>query len=82
LTPWAASLGVSADGAGLTISLFMLIQGITQSVSSAVVVGFSGSDPGMSMAVTMIVCSIATVLAYGGIARPAETNATLVSGQM
>jgi hypothetical protein len=34
------------------------------------------------MAVTMIFCSIAAVLAYGGIARPAETNATLVSGQM
>jgi DHA1 family bicyclomycin/chloramphenicol resistance-like MFS transporter len=77
-----AALRPLPSQAGAVSAMAGFIQVITQSVSSAVVVGFSGGDPGMSMAVTMIVCSIATVLAYGGIARPAETSATLVSGQM
>jgi hypothetical protein len=44
------------------------------------VVSFNDGMPGLSMAVTMVVCAVGAVIAYGAIARPAEAEAALVSG--
>jgi DHA1 family bicyclomycin/chloramphenicol resistance-like MFS transporter len=66
--------------AGAVSAMAGFVQVITPSIASAVVVSLNGSDPGVSMAVVMIVCSIGALLAYRRLARPAEASAALVSG--
>ena len=56
-------------------------QVLTQSVMSALVVSFNGRQPGLSMAIAMILCSLGALLAYGGVARRAEGGAVLVNRQ-
>ncbi|MDB5405350.1 MAG: transporter, family, bicyclomycin/chloramphenicol resistance protein [Rhodospirillales bacterium] len=63
--------------AGAVSAMTGFVQVLTQSIASALVVSFNGRDPGLSMAVAMILCSIGALLAYGGVARPADAGAAL-----
>jgi DHA1 family bicyclomycin/chloramphenicol resistance-like MFS transporter len=65
--------------AGAVSAMAGFVQVITQSVVSAVVVSFNDGMPGLSMAVTMVVCAVGAVIAYGAIARPAEAEADFAS---
>jgi DHA1 family bicyclomycin/chloramphenicol resistance-like MFS transporter len=65
--------------AGAVSAMAGFVQVLTQSISSAVVVTFSGRDPGLSMAVAMIFCSVGALLAYGAVARPAHEGAVRIT---
>jgi DHA1 family bicyclomycin/chloramphenicol resistance-like MFS transporter len=64
--------------AGVVSAMAGFVQVLTQSAASAVVVSFNDKDPGLSMAASMIFCSVVALLAYAGVARPAEEGAVLV----
>jgi DHA1 family bicyclomycin/chloramphenicol resistance-like MFS transporter len=60
--------------AGAVSAMATLVQILTQSAASALVVAFSKVTPGLSMAATMVVCSAAALLAYATLARSAPTT--------
>jgi DHA1 family bicyclomycin/chloramphenicol resistance-like MFS transporter len=63
--------------AGAVSAMAAFIQVITQAIASALVVSFNSRSPGLSMAVVMGFCAVGVLLAYRGVARPAEANALL-----
>ncbi len=67
--------------AGAVSATAGFIQVLTQSVMSALVVSFDSREPGLSMAIAMVFCSLAALLAYSGLARRAESGAVLVNRQ-
>jgi DHA1 family bicyclomycin/chloramphenicol resistance-like MFS transporter len=63
--------------AGAVSAMASFIQVITQTIASALVVSFNSRSPGLSMAVVMGFCAVGALVAYRGVARPAEANALL-----
>lgn len=60
--------------AGAVSAMATFVQVLTQSASSAAVVAFDNMAPGLSMAVTMTVCSAVAMLAYATVARSVTTH--------
>jgi DHA1 family bicyclomycin/chloramphenicol resistance-like MFS transporter len=63
--------------AGAVSAMAAFIQVITQVIASALVVSFNSRSPGLSMAVVMGICAVGVLVAYRGVARPAEASALL-----
>ncbi len=61
--------------AGTVSAVAGSVQVLTGSVSSALVVSFSGGRPGLSMALSMVFWSALALIAHVGLARPAEEGA-------
>jgi DHA1 family bicyclomycin/chloramphenicol resistance-like MFS transporter len=60
------------DHAGAVSAMAAFVQVLAQSASSALVVSLNGREPGLSMAVSMLVWSALGLAAYVSLARPAE----------
>jgi DHA1 family bicyclomycin/chloramphenicol resistance-like MFS transporter len=61
--------------AGAVSAMMAFVQVLVQSASSAIVVSFNDRDPGLSMAGSLVFWSLMALLAYIGLARPAEEGA-------
>lgn len=55
--------------------MMAFVQVLVQAASSAVVVSFNDRKPGLSMAISLVFWSVMALLAYVGLARPAEEDA-------
>jgi DHA1 family bicyclomycin/chloramphenicol resistance-like MFS transporter len=60
------------DDAGAVSAMAAFVQVLMQSASSACVVQFNNNEPGLSMAAAMMFWSVAGLVAYARLARPAE----------